>query len=120
MRRDLRLYDPTLDNRRRKTSPLATTAFAFVEAMNEPCHITTLLTPWMRLMRLRRVSSERPIPTKWHQHTSDSLYLADADVHTQSDAQAAPVLTHAKAEAAFFAPHSRAPLVHYQVEGAPR
>ena len=114
-------YNPTLDNRRRKTSPLATTAFAFVEAMDEPCHATILLTPWMRLMRLRRVSSERPVPTEWHRHTADSLYLflADADIHTQTDAQAAPVLTHAKAEAAFFAPHSRAPLVH-QGEDAPR
>ena len=114
-------YDPTLDNRRRKTSPLATTAFAFVEAMDEPCHVTILLTPLRRLMRLRRVSSERPVPTEWHRHTADSLYLflADADIHTQTDAQAAPVLTHAKAEAAFFAPHSRAPLVH-QGEDAPR
>ena len=114
-------YDPTLDNRQRKTSPLATTAFAFVEAMDEPCHVTILLTPWMRLMRLHRVSSERPVPTEWHRHTADSLYLflADADVHTQTDAQAAPVLTHANAEAAFFAPHSRAPLVH-QGEAAPR
>ena len=114
-------YDPTLDNRQRKTSPLATTAFAFVEAMDEPCHVTILLTPWMRLMRLHRVSSERPVPTEWHRHTADSLYLflADADIHTQTDAQAAPVLTHANAEAAFFAPHSRAPLVH-QGEAAPR
>ena len=93
-------YDSSLDNRRRKCSPLATTAFAFVEASDEPCHVTILLTSCIRLMRLCKVGNEQPVPTEWHRHSLDSLYLflADAKVYTQTDAQAAPVLAHAQAE----------------------
>ena len=65
-------------------------------------------------MRLCKVGNEQPVPTEWHRHSLDSLYLflADAKVYTQTDAQAAPVLAHAQAEKAFYAPHAVSPLIH--------
>ena len=107
-------YDPTVDNRSRKTSPLATTAFAFIEAKDEPCHVTILLTQWLRVMRLCKVGSAHPVPTEWHRHRVDSLYLflADAAIYVQDHKQAAPVLTQTQAEKAFYAPHSTSPLIH--------
>lgn len=108
-------YDPLVDYRRRKVSPLGSTAFAFVEVQDEPAHVTILLTQCLRVMRLCKFPGKHPhIPTEWHRHAIDSLYLflADAAAHAQTDKQDAPQIINAKAEAAFYAPHSSAPLIH--------